>query len=141
MTRTQVSAIAFAFTVLFAGQAMAASEGPVTRAQVKAELAEAVRTGNMIAGESGQQLNEIFPHNYPAQQSGSTVTRAQVKAELAEAVRAGNVVAGESSTALNQAFPQNYVAQNQVADKSREQVRAELAEAAASGQMSRRIEA
>lgn len=141
MTRTQVSAIAVAFATVFAGQAMAANDGPVTRAQVKAELAEAVRTGNMIIGESGQQLNEVFPHNYPAQQAASTMTRAQVKAELAEAVRAGNVVAGESSTPLNQAFPQAYVAQNQAAEKSREQVRAELAEAAANGQLSRRIEA
>jgi len=45
MTRTQISAIAFAFSALFAGQAMAATDAPVTRAQVKAELAEAINSG------------------------------------------------------------------------------------------------
>lgn len=42
MTRTQLSAIAFAFATVFAGQALAADNGPATRAQVKAQLAEAI---------------------------------------------------------------------------------------------------
>lgn len=91
MTLTQISAIAFAFSTLFAGQAMAASDAPMTRAQVKAELAEAIRTGNIVVGESGEHLNEIYPHNYAAQQSASTVTRAQVQAELAEAAANGQL--------------------------------------------------
>jgi ribosomal protein L30E len=139
MTRTQVSAIAFAFSTLFVGQAMAADHGSVTRDQVKTELAEAVRAGNMIVGESGERLNEVFPHNYPIQTS-SSVSRAQVQAELAEAIRNGNVVLGESSAPLSLVLPQRYDQQN-VASKSREQVRGELADAAASGQLDRRIEA
>jgi hypothetical protein len=37
-----------------------------TREQVKAELAEAQRTGDIIAdGESGKKLNELYPSRYP----------------------------------------------------------------------------
>ena len=140
MTRTQVSAIAFAFATVFAGQALAADNGPATRAQVKSELAEAVRSGNVTIGESGELMKEAFPHNYPAQAT-SPVTRAQVKAELAEAIRNGNVAVGEGGQTLNQVFPHNYPSQQNVASKSREQVRAELAEAAASGLLDRHTEA
>jgi len=45
MTRTQLSAIAIALSTMLAGQAMAADNVPVTRAQVKAELAEAMANG------------------------------------------------------------------------------------------------
>lgn len=45
MTRNQIPAIPIAFATLFAGQAMAASDAPITRAQVKAELAEAIANG------------------------------------------------------------------------------------------------
>lgn len=141
MTRTQLSAIAIAFSSVFATQAMAANDASVTRAQVQAELVEAVQTGNIVLGESSKRLNEIFPHNYPAQQSASTVTRAQVKAELAEAVRSGNIVRGESSARLNEINPQNYPEQQHVASKTREEVRAELAEAAANGLLDRHIPA
>jgi len=141
MTRTQLSTVAIAFSTLFAGQAMAANDVPVTRAQVQAELAEAVRTGNIVPGESGQRLNELYPNNYPAQQASSTVTRAQVKAELAEAVRTGNIAINESGAKLNDIYPQNYPAQHDVARKSREQVRIELADAITNGEYDRRIEA
>ena len=37
-----------------------------TRAEVKAELAEALRTGEMLdGGDSGLKLNEIIPGAYP----------------------------------------------------------------------------
>ena len=140
MVRTRISAVVFALTSVFAAQAMAATDAPVTREQVKAELAEAVRTGNMLAGESSATLREIYPHNYPAQPA-STVTRAQVKAELAEAMRSGNMLVGESSETLREVYPQNYPAEQQVASKSRDEVRAELAEAFAVGLMDRPIEA
>jgi hypothetical protein len=64
---------------------------PVTRAQVKSELAEAVRTGNIIDGESGKKLNEIFPYDYPAQQPVASKSREQAKGELAKAIRSGQV--------------------------------------------------
>ena len=38
----------------------------VTRKQVKAELAEAIRTGDIMAGgESSLKLNELHPNRYP----------------------------------------------------------------------------
>ena len=88
MTHTYSSATVLSFAALFAGQAMAANDAPVTRDQVKAELAQAIQTGNIVVGESGERLNEIYPHNY-AQQPASTVTRAQVQAELADAATTG----------------------------------------------------
>ncbi|MGB6102313.1 MAG: DUF4148 domain-containing protein [Pusillimonas sp.] len=141
MTRTQVSALALSFSAFFAGQAMAANTtASLTREQVKAELAEAVRTGNIVVGESSARLNEQFPQLYPEQQASSSVTRSQVQAELAAAIRAGNVTVGESSAKLNEVFPQDYAQQN-VAGKSRDQVYNELAEAAANGSLYRHIDA
>src|SRR5690606_28514391 len=96
MTRTKFSAIALVLSALFTGQAMAAgNDSIVTRDQVKAELAEAIRTGNIVTGESSARLNEQFPALYPEQQVQSTVTRAQVQAELADAIRRGDIIVGE----------------------------------------------
>jgi len=43
------------------------TDAPKTRDQVRAELREAQRTGDIVAGgESGQKLNELSPNRYPA---------------------------------------------------------------------------
>ncbi|OHC71972.1 MAG: hypothetical protein A3H24_03795 [Rhodoferax sp. RIFCSPLOWO2_12_FULL_60_11] len=48
----------------------------VTREQVKAELAEAIRTGDMPAhGEESRKLNELYPHLYPAKQAQASPAR------------------------------------------------------------------
>ena len=142
MTRTQTSVITLAFAALFAGPAMAADTAPISREQVKSELAEAVRSGNVVTGESSARLNEQFPQNYLDQQVASNVSRAQVQAELAEAIQAGKVVVGESSARLADVNPGNYPSTQQaVASKSREQVKAELADAASNGQLYTYIEA
>ena len=140
MTKTKLSAIALAFTTVFATQAMAADNGQVTRAEVKAELAEAIQNGQMVINESGVPMYKVFPHNYP-QQNTSTVTREQVRAELAEARHAGNVVVSESGKTAREIMPHNYGGPDNVATKSREEVRTELAEAYAYGWMDRHIEA
>ena len=140
MNRTQISAIAIALSALIAGPAIAADNGPATRAQVKAELAEAVRTGNVIISTSGELAREAHPNNYPAP-SASTVTRAQVQAELAEAHRAGNMLIDESGQTRSQARSHEYPSQQYVASKTRDEVRTELAEAAANGAFDRHIEA
>ncbi len=127
MTRTQLSAIAIAFGVMLSAPVFAADNGPATRAQVKAELAEAIRTGNMVFDETGQLYNEFFPHNYPAQQTSSK-TREEVRAELAEAVRTGNIVFDETGQLYNEFYAHNYADQT-VASKTREEVQMELAEA------------
>ena len=51
-----------------ASQLAFAADGPgqpLTRAQVRAELAEAQRTGDIIYGLNGEKLNELFPDRYP----------------------------------------------------------------------------
>jgi Domain of unknown function (DUF4148) len=113
-----------------AGTALAQT-APLTRAEVKAQLAEAVRTGDLLADtERGLKLNELYPSNYPAQSTEVGKTRAQVKAELAEAIRTGDLLA-DSETGLkrNEINPSNYPAQPTQMGKTRAQVAAETAEA------------
>ena len=115
----------------------AGAQSAKTREQVKAELAEAIRTGNMPAsGESGLMLNELYPQRYPQRVVQAGRTREQVKVELAEAIRTGDMVAaGESGLKLNEEFPNRFPAVAVAAGKSREQVKAETAEAIRSGDM------
>jgi len=82
----------------------------VNREQVKAELAEAVRTGDMPApGDRGLKLNELYPNRYPAKQVQAGLSREQVKAELADAIRTGNMPApGDNGRKLNEVYPHLY---------------------------------
>jgi hypothetical protein len=82
----------------------------MTREQVQADLADAVRTGNILGLDgSGLKLNQINPSRYPVQPTAQSKTREQVKAELVEAVRTGNVMAdGETGVKLNQINPLRY---------------------------------
>ena len=135
MKRTYFTAIALAAT-LAGGQAFAADTSTgKTRAQVKAELVEAVRTGNIRAqDESGRMLNEVNPSQYPAQAVTQGKTRAQVVAELAEAVRTGNIVGNDKTgRMLNEINPSLYPAQPETQGNTRAEVRAELAEAIRTG--------
>ena len=78
----------------------------VTREQVKAELVEAIRTGDMLApGNRGLRLNEVYPSRYPAKQVQASLTREQVKAELAHAIRAGNFMISDNGQKCNEAHP------------------------------------
>ena len=115
----------------------AQAQSEKTREQVKAELTEAIRTGDVLAnGDSGLKLNEMYPQRYPHAPAAIGATRAQVKAELAEAIRTGDMIAsGESGLRLNEEFPQRYPAVAFAAGKTREQVRAETAEAIRTGDM------
>jgi ribosomal protein L30E len=113
---------------------MAQAQLDKTRAQVRAELAEAIRTGDIIAGEAGLKLNEIHPGAYPAKPAVAGKTRAQVHAELAEAMRSGDLLAGgESGLKRNEISPGSYPAKPVLVNKTREQVKAELAEAIRTG--------
>jgi hypothetical protein len=110
MKRSYLTAIALAAT-LAGGQALAAGTSTgKTRDQVKAELVEAVRTGNMPANdETGRMLNEVNPSFYPAQAQTQGNTRAEVLAELKEAIRTGNMPANdESGRMLNEVNPGFY---------------------------------
>ncbi|MEY5029830.1 MAG: hypothetical protein RLZ63_2145 [Pseudomonadota bacterium] len=83
-----------------------------TREQVKAELEEAKRTGDvMCANESNLKEREVNPGRYPAKPSGPTKSRAQVKAELEEAKRLGNIPAdGETGMTMREKYPNRYPA-------------------------------
>jgi hypothetical protein len=128
--------IPLALLAALTGGAHAQSEK--TREQVKAELAEAIRKGDVIApGDSGLKLNELYPQRYPHATEGVAATRAQVKAEFAEAARTGELIAaGDSGLKLNELLPQRYPAPVAVAaGKTRAEVKAELAEAIRTGDM------
>ncbi len=59
-------AVTLALAVLAAGKVLAADAATLkTRDQVRAELFEAQRTGDIVAnGEVGAKLNELFPSRY-----------------------------------------------------------------------------
>ena len=103
---------AAAFIGLSAAHADSASGK--TRAQVKAELADAIRTGDVYAGgETPVKLNELFPDRYPAKRTAAGKTREQVKAELDEAIRTGDIYAGgDTPVKLNELFPGLYPSQS-----------------------------
>ena len=112
--------------------------GDKTRAQVRDEYAEAVRTGDVLApGDTGLKLNELYPQRYPHAPTAPGATREQVKAEYAEAVRSGDVMAGnETGLRANEAYPQRYPAPAAFAfAKTREQVKAETLQAIRDGDM------
>jgi hypothetical protein len=113
----------------------ALSQGALTREQIKAELAEAIRTGDIVGnGETGQKLNELNLGRYPAKPVVQGKTRAQVRAELAEAQRTGDIVGnGHSGQKLNEMYPGRYPPKPVVAGKTRAEVKAELAEAVRTG--------
>ncbi len=109
--RNTLSALTFAVLALSAGPTLAQDPGgPKTREQVRAELMEAIRTGNMPANDdSGRMLNEVNPSAYPPKVERPCKTREQVRAELAEAQRTGNMLANdESGCLLKDLYPDLY---------------------------------
>lgn len=142
--KTRLSVVAIALSTLVAGHALAADPAAAkTREQVRAELAQAVRSGDLIAdGETGARFNQLFPAQY-AQQATVGKTRAEVKAELAEAVRNGDLIAdGETGAKFKDVAPTQYAAARAetpattvAVGKTREQVKAELAEAIRNGEL------
>jgi hypothetical protein len=107
-TTKLTAALGVALAAAALSPAWAQDSGPKTREQVRAELLEAQRTGDIMAdGETGKKLNEVFPNAFPAKSSTAGLTREQVKAELVEARRRGDVmVDGESGRKLNELSPQ-----------------------------------
>jgi predicted RNase H-like HicB family nuclease len=111
MNRSYASITAVALAALIAMPAFADSNAPgKTREQVKAELAEAIRTGDISANDyDGRKLNELYPSLYPQQAATPGKTRAQVKAELAEAIRTGDISANDyDGRKLNELYPSLY---------------------------------
>src|SRR5450830_1806845 len=102
--KTKFTAIALVLASALIGSTSFAG---VSREQVQAELAQAIRSGDITAnGEVGLKLNELYPNRYPAKQVQAGLTRDQVNAELAEAIRTGDfMVGGEVSVKCNELHP------------------------------------
>lgn len=130
--KSKFTAIAF---ILTSGLlASAPSFAGVTSKQVQTELAAAIRSGDIVAGESSFKLNELYPNRYSVQQLPSSVTREKVKADLAAAVRSGNLQAnGETGAKLNALYPSQYPAAQAPSNLTREQVQADLENALRTG--------
>ena len=103
-----------------------------TREQVRAELAQAQRSGDMLAfGESGLTLKQINPGAYPVATSTQVgKSREQVRDELEQAIRTGDImVAGEFGVKRNELMSGRYPTVASKSLKTRDQVKSELARA------------
>jgi hypothetical protein len=85
----------------------AAQEAGKTRAQVREELAQALRSGDYQVGESGLTQQELHPGLHPGGMA-STRTRAEVRAELAEAIVNGDYTVGDSGLTARELSPLRY---------------------------------
>ena len=102
-----LTAIAIAMTLAGSHAAAFAQEGK-SRAEVRAELEDAIRTGDIVTGEFGFKRNQIWPALYPAQVEAPGKTREQVRAELDEAVRTGDVIIGDLGFKRSEIAPALY---------------------------------
>lgn len=136
--KSRLSVVALALSTLIAGHALAADAAtPKTRAEVRAELSEAIRSGNMMAnGQTGATFKDLYPSRY-AQPVASGKTREEVKAELADAIRNGDMVAdGQSGITFKAFAPSRYAAATSMTvGNTRAEVKAELTEAIRNGDM------
>lgn len=148
MQRTITSSIVVAaFMAVAVGQVWAADEltaAPLTREQVKAETAEAIRTGDIVDPETQLKLNQLFPGAYAGSRANAKAeqptaqpvakqpgkTRDEVRAETAEAIRIGDIVDPETQLKLNQLFPSQYPAKALAQIKPSEQVQQALTQTA-----------
>jgi hypothetical protein len=111
MRNFSIFPLALGITLVSASQVWAQeASGPKTREQVRAELMEAIRTGNLLANDdSGRMLNEVNPSAYPPKPVQPCKTREQVRAELEQARRTGNMPANdESGCMLKDLYPDLY---------------------------------
>jgi ribosomal protein L30E len=111
----------------------ATAQPQITREQVKAELREAIRTGDIGDGYEGLTRYERNPSAYPARPVVVGKSRDQVKAELREAIRTGDIIDGYESLTRYERNPGAYPAHTVVAGKTRDEVKAELTEAIRTG--------
>jgi hypothetical protein len=106
----------------------------LTRAQVRADLAQAQRSGDIEAsGDLGRTLREVSPDRYPAAAASTSLTRGDVAAQLQEARRNGELPVGDTGLTQYDIAPKNFPSHAAAQGKTREQVQAELAEAIRTG--------
>jgi hypothetical protein len=119
--------------VLLLAAAALPAHAALTRDDVRAALAEARASGDIVApGDSGSTLREQRPDLFPAPPVPAR-TRADVIAELADAQRHGEMTHGDSGTDDAALHPGRYPARAALPGRTREQVRTELAQALRTG--------
>lgn len=106
-----------------------ATEGGKTRKQVRAELIEAWRMGDIPVLENGLTPRELNPGAYPSRPAEQGSTKEQVQAELAEASRMGEWPVLDDGRTPRDLNPAIYPSRAVVQGKTRAQVKAELVEA------------
>lgn len=108
--RIKLAGAAMALAAALTAHGGALAQEGKTREQVKAELAEAIRTGDIILGDSSLKEKDLWPKLYPAPAPAAAAgkTREQVKAELAEAIRNGEITVGDSIYKENELWPGRY---------------------------------
>ncbi|WP_342620266.1 DUF4148 domain-containing protein [Rhodoferax sp. GW822-FHT02A01] len=133
MKTSYASAIVLALSALAAGHASAGT-GPdpygevmgsgastisaagKTRAQVLKELADAQRTGNIVANvggeKSGVKLVQLYPTQFATQEAPIGKSRSQIMKELSEAQRTGDIVVNVGGS--HGGLKQNQVLEQQV---------------------------
>ncbi|CAN0505135.1 unnamed protein product, partial [Phaeothamnion confervicola] len=138
----RLTVVAIALSTLVAGHALAADPAVgKTREQVRAELNEAIRTGDIVAdGATGQRLNQLYPSRYAQPVVVASKSRADVRAEVQQARLSGELVTdGETGEKIAEyVAPRSAAANTAVAaasGKTRAEVKAELAEAIRNGDL------
>ena len=117
--------IAVALAASHGGYALASeATSSKSREQVKAELAEAIRTGDIVViSRRGLKANQVAPHLYPAPAAEPVKSREAINAELNEAITSGDVVvSSRKGLKANQIRPDLYPAKPVVEGKTRQQV-------------------
>lgn len=138
MKNSYAAGLALALSTLVAGYAQAADTTlpGKPREQVRAELADAQRAGDLSETHTGKSVNEQYPARFPNQERASGLSREQVLAELLEARRTGELPAGdEVGKKLNERYPGQYPAPATTSGLTRDQVLAELLRAQRSGDL------
>ena len=119
-------------------QLLAQTQAAKTREQVRQELMEAVRTGNMPCNDdSGKLMREMYPSRYPQPPAVESKTREQVKQELDEAIRTGGIQCNNETGnfTAREINPSRYPPAPASPGKTREAVKKELQEAIRTGTM------
>lgn len=78
-------------TAAFALTGAAHAASTLTREEVKAEAAEAARTGDIVGIETGRKLNEVFPLVYPKPALAKSVQAARPAQPVAATVSTGDI--------------------------------------------------
>ncbi|WP_425258813.1 DUF4148 domain-containing protein [Rubrivivax sp. RP6-9] len=137
MNSLRTLSIALAAATLFGNPALS-QEGGLTREQVRAELAEARRNGDLrTGGETGLRMRDKFPGLYPAEPAApAPKSRQQVRRELEQARADGSMtLAGETGLTEAELAPHRFAARPALFAKTRDEVKAELATARRLGDM------